>query len=164
MVDIDKKRIDVNVPNSPLEIKKKKRGGGFFKLLFLIVLAGFVYSQYQLYQIKNPSYQQKLMANKNSAVLKNVSKLMVLPAQNPEQILYVQDAQKLKEQQAFFRDVQNDDAVLIYKELAIVYSPSRHKIINVGPIIAEPNTNKSSVDVDNMPKVEAKNTATTTKR
>jgi hypothetical protein len=148
-----------------VEPKKKRKGGKFFKLLFLIILAGLIYSQYQLYILKNPNYQQKLQADKNEMILKKAGALMILPSGSPKQILYIQDADKIKAQQPFFKDAMNDDAVLVYKDIAIIYSPSRNKIINVGPIVSETQPTQEVSTSTTAPKTDVKTEkSTSTKR
>lgn len=171
-MEMDKtdKKIKMEKENSvpqPVEAKKKKRGGKFSKLLFLVVLGALIYSQYQLYVLKNPDYQRKLIEEKNSSIVKDVSKLMVLPAETP-QIVYVQDADKLKEQQQFFKNAMNGDALLVYKDTAVLYSPSKNKIVNVGPIIRDSSgavspTGDSDQPVPPKPVVK-QSTSTTTKK
>jgi hypothetical protein len=125
--------------NEAEPIKRKKKGGKFFKLLFLVVLAGLVYSQYELYNLKNPAYQQKEAQAKVNQVIKQAGKLIILPKGDP-QVVTIQDADKLKQQQPFFVDAINNDVVLVYSTTAIIYSPSRNKIVNVGPVVKEDPT------------------------
>jgi hypothetical protein len=65
---------------------------------------------------------------------------MVLPEGKPA-VFVVQDPELLISQQAFFKGAQKDDRLLVYPEAgkAIVYSPKRHMIINVGPVTFDPS-------------------------
>jgi hypothetical protein len=163
MTEIEKKtKIEngASASNSQVDVKKKKKGGKFFKLLFLLVLAGFIYSQYELYKIKQPNYQQKVAEEKNREVIESAKKIMVLPEGNP-QVLYVQDVDALKKQQPFFSNAQNGDAVLLYPTTAIIYSIAKDKIINVGPVINE-NEGMSERQVPQAPQPAPKAEKATT--
>ncbi len=130
------KNIGKITKSSTADVPKKKKGGKFFKLVFLLVLAGLIYSQYELYKIKNPNYQIQLQEKKNKNIIERTSKLMVVPEGVP-QILFVEDVNQLKAQQPFFKDADNGDAVLVYPNVAIIYSVKNDKIVNVGPVINE---------------------------
>lgn len=71
-------------------------------------------------------------------VLSKLSKLMLLPTDEQPVLATVTDVETLVTQQAFFQGAQNGDKLLMYtKNLkAIIYSPSRNIVINVGPIQA----------------------------
>jgi hypothetical protein len=69
-------------------------------------------------------------------IVRKVGKLMVLPVGQPQMVV-VQDANQIKAQQLFFKNAENGDIVLVYADTAILYSPTRNKIINVGPVINE---------------------------
>jgi hypothetical protein len=75
-------------------------------------------------------------AKELAAVVASVSKYMVLPADDQPVLATVTDAEALKKQQAFFTGSINGDQLLIFPKnmKAIIWSPSRGKIINVGPI------------------------------
>ncbi len=65
-----------------------------------------------------------------------VSQLMLLPAGETPTYGTVTDKNKLKNQ-TFFRKAENGDEVLIYEKakVTILYRPSIHKIVNVGPLV-----------------------------
>lgn len=135
------------VPSGPTQIpiNRKRKGRGFLWILFLLTLAGLVYSQYQLYLLKDPNAQQKAADERLKSIVSKVSKLIVLPDEAP-QVLTLQDVDKLKATQLFFKDAQNGDIVLVYSSTAIIYSESKNKIINVGPVVkdAAPQTSTKS--------------------
>lgn len=151
-------KIKINKTAPVVEPKKKKRGGFISKLIFLIVLAALGYSQYELYTLKSPVYQQKAAEKQTQNLVKKISKLMVLPEGTP-QVVVVQDAETIKKQQLFFKNAENGDFVLLYTDTAILYSPSKDKIVNVGPII-----NEGGQQVAPQPQRVQENTAGTTTR
>jgi uncharacterized membrane protein len=70
-----------------------------------------------------------------------VGKLMELPAEKPT-VATVSDVTKLPiATQPFFTAAKNGDKVLFYNDAkkAILYRPQTNKIVNVAPIIVNPN-------------------------
>jgi len=111
--------------------KKILRAAGM--LLVLAVTAVAVYSSYELYIIKKPDYQQKMLEKQTADITNTVGRLIELPEGTP-QIATVTDAATLKENQPFFDKAQNGDQVLVFQTEAILYRPSLNKIINVAPV------------------------------
>ncbi len=121
---------------------KKTRKPIFIVLLVILVLAsvaaaGYYYSQYQDIK-KNP---QQVTIDETKAIVAKVSKSLTLPDKEQPTLATVLDKDKLKDQ-AFFKDAQNGDKILIYTEAkkAIIYRESEDKIINVGPILLNSDT------------------------
>lgn len=124
------------------EEKFMEEGGGNFigrvprtvlalALVVAIAVAGFF--AYQYYSLRqDPSQVQR---NEVQALISKVGKLIELPDEEPT-IATVVDPVALQSQ-PFFANAQKDDKVLIYPKAqkAILYSPSRNKIIEVGPVI-----------------------------
>jgi hypothetical protein len=71
--------------------------------------------------------------------LQKVSRIMVLPANEEPTLATVTDLSKLKDQ-PFFANAQEGDKVLIYPRSlkAILYSPSKDKIIEVSSVNLPP--------------------------
>ncbi len=71
--------------------------------------------------------------------LQKVSRIMVLPANEEPTLATVTDLSKLKDQ-PFFANAQQGDKVLIYPRSlkAILYSPSKDKIIEVSSVNLPP--------------------------
>lgn len=126
------------VVESPQHSSTKKSWRTSVVLLVMIALAsGLAYSQYRIYKMNSPAFQKELAEKRTNELVGEVSKLMELPEETP-QIATVEDANKLRETQPeFFRKAENGDAVLIYSQIAILYSGTKHKIMNVGPIIQD---------------------------
>jgi hypothetical protein len=103
-------------------------------------------------------------ANKEQAItlmLAEVSKVMTLPEGIP-QIFDVTDPEALIKQQAFFVGSIAGDKVLIYPAAskAIIWSPSRGKIVNAGPLSTE---QAPAVSAAQAPAVSAAQVTTGTK-
>jgi len=73
-------------------------------------------------------------------VTKQVGKLIILPTGETPSLATVSDASKLKSQ-VVFANAQDGDKVLVYikAQKVIVYRPSAHKIVDVGPLILDKN-------------------------
>ena len=61
---------------------------------------------------------------------------MILPDNELPQMAEIRDATLAAKEQPFYAGAQNGDKILIYVSLrkAIIYSPTRDIIVNVGPV------------------------------
>lgn len=75
-----------------------------------------------------------------------VGALMVLPVDEAPTIFNVSDSSALKQQQNFFANAENGDVLIVYPKStkAIIYSPSRNIIVNVGPITFDDQQTKKA--------------------
>lgn len=152
MSEINTQEMASEQKNAPV---MKKKGGK--KALFLIVIlliallvGGYFYSRYT----KTDAYKQKKADREALSLIKEVGSLMILPEGKPA-VFIIQDPELLVKQQAFFKGAQKDDRLLVYPEAgkAIVYSPKRHMIVNVGPVTFDPS--KGNGAQAPLPKEEA---------
>ena len=87
----------------------------------------------------------KISASQQTAELAaKVGKLLEVPTDETPTIATVEDKEKLNDQD-FFGSVENGDKILIYPRArkAIIYRPSTNKIINVGPLAINSQTNQA---------------------
>ena len=70
-------------------------------------------------------------------LIAKVGKLILLPTGEEPVIATINDASTLIKEQPFYKGAVNGDVVIVYQKAAkaIVYSPSRNLIVNVGPIV-----------------------------
>jgi len=113
----------------------------FFVILLLIMAVGSVWyflkyqdAKAQIDLLSSPEGQQKVNKEEIDKVLKDVGKLILLPINETPTVATIEDAQALAKDQAFFADAQNGDKVLIYSNRAMIYSPERNVLVNVGPV------------------------------
>ncbi len=117
---------------------------GVVVLIILVVIGRYAYAKYT----SSPSYQQEKAVAEQKTLVASVSKLMVLPEEEPA-IFIVQDPNQLVSQQLFFKGAEKGDKLMIFQKAgkAVLYSESRNMIINVGPVTfdqaAQANTNPS---------------------
>ena len=75
-----------------------------------------------------------------SKITKDISKVMILPEEEPS-LFEIKDPDMLAKQQSFFVGAKVGDKLLVYALVgkAIIWSPSRNMIVNVGPISSDNN-------------------------
>jgi hypothetical protein len=71
-------------------------------------------------------------------IIKGLAKHILLPEQTP-QVMQIMNPDELIQKDPFFAGSQSGDVLLIYKTVgkAIIYSPGRDIIVNVGPVQVE---------------------------
>ncbi|MCL4354580.1 LytR C-terminal domain-containing protein [Patescibacteria group bacterium] len=120
-----------------------------FPLVFIVVAIALIssfyfYSKYQQAQklLENPNQAGKAEIQ---ALLTKVGSLMILPSGEVPTVATVSDKKKLANQ-AFFKNAENDDKVLIYSraQKAILYRPSINKIIEVASVNLNMSNNQQS--------------------
>lgn len=139
------------VENNTVPIHKKK---GFSKkqksvigILIIVLLAlGAIY--YKVHYSK--SAIEKRAQAETIRLVKEVRKVMILPETDVPAVFDIQDPVLLINQQAFFAGAEKGDKLLVYPQLgkAIVYSPKRKMIVNVGPVTfdqTKPTTTSTSL-------------------
>lgn len=124
-----KSEIQSEVHKIPKKSRKKLVIGGIIVLIVALVLGGLIYRK----MAGTPEARAKAETVK---LVKEVKKLMILPDTDVPAIFDVQDPTLLASQQAFFVGAEKGDKLLVYPQIgkAIIYSPSRHIIVNVGPV------------------------------
>lgn len=136
--------------------KRVKRTGLFLKrnwwkiLLLIIVLAGlglftkeYLNTKDQLEQLKNP----KTAGQTEQQILNSeINKLAELPQNETPTLATVSDVSKLQSQ-AFFKNAQNGDKVLIYAQAkrAVLYRPSTNKVIEITSVNLSNNSQPASL-------------------
>ncbi len=135
----------------PMSIQPRKSYKKYFiTLLVLLVLGIGGFSFYKYYYTQTDSYKEAKVKKDTENLIQQVSKHMLLPTDEEPVIFDVTDPQALVSQQAFFNGAEKGDRLLVYSKVAkaIIYSPSRDMIINVGPITFD----QEQVDVEQAKK------------
>ena len=133
----------------------KNSGGGIAVKLILLVLVvvagglGYAYyeAQKEIETLSNPAVRNE---EEIEEVIEQLSRHMVLPAENP-QIATVVDAESLRQEQEFYADVENGDKIIVFLESrrAVAFSPDRDIIVNVGSLLFEEPVEEASEEVTN---------------
>ncbi len=119
----------------------KKGGMKSIMMLILGMLVGAgVFYAWNVYMVKTPSdvASQVEQAQIKELVAK-VGKLIILPTGEEPVVATINDASALIKDQVFYKGSKNGDVVLVYQKAAkaIIYSPLRNVIVNVGPIFLQ---------------------------
>lgn len=127
--------------------KKQKHRLRIVAVCLVVIIALVTISGIYLINHKTPSSSPKAQMQ---ALVNKVGRLMQLPTNEQPTVATVTDQAQLS-QQPFFDNAKNGDKVLLYtkNKLAILYSPSENKIINVGPINGSLSYDKFSVSISN---------------
>ncbi len=117
---------------------------GRIKIILLLIFIGalvwfafdYVDAKRQVALLSNPQAQQEAYQKEIEGVMERVSKLIILPAGIPR-LATIKDAKALAAQQPFFKNAENGDKILIYKDRAIIFNPTKNILVNVGPVYAQ---------------------------
>lgn len=148
-----------------IESKKNKkliRLAIYIVILLLVIAAGkYGYTKYT----STDSYKATQVEKEAKDLVSEVSKLMLLPDEVPA-IFNIQDPEKLISQQLFFKGAQKDDKLMVFQKAgkAVLYSPSRGRIINVGPItFDQPAASNPALQTETKVDTKTTDTKTSTK-
>ncbi len=105
-------------------------------IVILIIIAGGVY-----YWTRPQPATGELPTAEVEAVLEKLQHHIILPTDEIPQIGQINDPVEAVKTQPFLAGVQKGDLLIVYVKAskAIVYSPGRDLIVNVGPISTDPN-------------------------
>lgn len=112
-------------------------------LLIVSVAVGFFLYDYVTLKVNlnDPEYLNDLQGKHNSttsrSILEKLSVIMVLPDESNPTIATIKDLNKLKASNPeFYKNAQNNDSLILYSTIAIIYRPEENKIISVAPVVA----------------------------
>lgn len=119
---------------------RQKRIVALFSLLALVIVILIIvvgYSQYRLYKLSQEETVitdgTRVTANTGEEVVKALSRHILVPQGKP-QIAEVKDVTKLRNSQAFFKDAENGDIVVVYGTTIILYRPSLDIVVAMGDL------------------------------
>lgn len=126
--------------------KKKLNFFGILRAIIVIALvagtAALAYLYYQtrmeLQFLSSQSGQEELAKREVTQVVEALGKLAILPSEEPV-VATITDNVALASQSAFYTNAVNGDKLVVYPQAkqAFIYSPSRNKIVNVGPLLID---------------------------
>lgn len=84
-------------------------------------------------------YQNQTNTSQNDAkiIVDKIRTLMEVPPEEPL-VATITDAEKLKTNEPFYKNAQNGDKVLIWKEKAVIYRMEQNRIVDFGVVIRQP--------------------------
>ena len=158
---MNKKRTEKGVGDDKSAIEKQSTSNSKSKMIsiilrylvaiVLIVFAGWSFYNYQqtkkeVVRLSTIEGQREVQQQEVIDLLDQVKKHMLLPEDEEPTVATVTNIDELKSQQPFFEQANNGDKVIIYvnSHKAIIYSPEKDMIINVGTLIVDnPNTEQA---------------------
>ncbi len=151
---------------STVEAVPRKKGSVVSAILSVLIVACALTAGYSGYVRVTNGYfpwasEDERQAASLSTALDAVKQLMIVPDEKPF-LIEVTDAKAVKQQQAFFQNAETGDQLLIFptSRQAVVYSPTKNLIVNVGPIeygtTPQGATAVQAQNVEEAPKAPAK--------
>ena len=117
-------------------------------LIFIIgvIIGGGSLWTWNYYMPKSASSVSQTDQSQIKSLIEKAGKLVILPTGEDPVVATISDAASLIKEQIFYKNAINGDVVLVYQKAAkaVVYSPSRNIIVNVGPIFLQDNTQTST--------------------
>ena len=99
------------------------------KVVVMLFIVGTAF--YGAYSFVNNTFAGDVVISK-SEIVARVGKLTTLPtSEEPNAVVRVQDAETLRKQNAFYQDVKEGDYILMYNELAVIYSLRTDSIVSL---------------------------------
>ena len=97
----------------------------------IVTTAGIVVSMlYGSYLYIGKTFANEVVVSQ-SEIVARVAKLTSLPAEEPYEIVRVQDEEDLRKQNPFYKDVKEGQYILIYKNIAVIYDLRNNSIIGI---------------------------------
>lgn len=128
----------------------------FIILFFLGLIGGLVSLGYLYYQTRqelkflaSPAGQEELGRRATQQTVEALAQLAILPQEDPV-IATITDKDALASQSAFYRNAENGDKLVVFPQAqqAYIYSPSKNKIVNVGPLVIESEDQPSGIQAE----------------
>jgi hypothetical protein len=149
--------------------KQEQDSGMLMKVVLLLVVVLVLVVAFVGYRVikgdEVPSFEvaegTQLSEEQIGDLLGRISRLIQLPEEKNPLIATINDAAALRAEQAFYRDAENGDQLVIFAEraMAVIYRPSADKLINVGPIFfdnaAQPQPQPQAIETAPVVPTEA---------
>lgn len=123
--------------SQPPKKKKTKNRTAWviISIVFVLVVSSVLYV---FYFSQNEDREIKQTQKEVDSLLNGLSKISIIPNEEPV-IFTISDADALIKEQQFFTNSQNGDTLLIFPKAmkAIIYSSSRGIVVNMGPVTSE---------------------------
>ncbi len=103
-------------------------------------------------QQSGATQQERIITREQKNILERLAQHIILPAGENPAIAAIANSEMLANNNSFYSNTQDGDQLIIYANaaLAIIYSPARDKIINIGPLTNARIMNKTlSVEIRN---------------
>lgn len=143
---------DISNTDTDADTKAEKKGGKSMKketkrtitlVIFIVIFVGIIFGIFVLVRgfsspsPENPQEDQLAIQKEIENVIEKIGNHLILPEGETPTMATVVDAATLIAEQPFYRGTIDGDKVLIYvkNQQAVIYSPSRDIVVNVGPVV-----------------------------
>lgn len=122
----------VEKASTPNKKSSMKRGGFSKYVIGAIILVALVYVGNKYWG----SMSAKDIEKQNQTLISEISKIMILPAEQNPLFYEITDPSALVAVQPFFTGSEKGDKLVVFPQSgkALIYSTTRHVIVNAGPI------------------------------
>jgi type II secretory pathway pseudopilin PulG len=154
-----------NSNKSQLRFSLKSFGLIVLVLLLVGALAGFTWSYFQyrrmsaeVQHLSSIEGQQEVAKQETQELLSKIKQFIILPDDEEPIVATITDPEKLAAEQNFYQGAIKGDKVLVFvkAQKAVIYSPERNILVNVGPAFMQPQTGADeSEQVSSTPTPEA---------
>ncbi|HEY1037192.1 MAG TPA: hypothetical protein VGE62_01260 [Candidatus Paceibacterota bacterium] len=140
--------VQATMEGTPITITKKRKPRRLLSNLLTVILLlavvalgyGYYQKQNELKMLKDPAAQAEVARKDAIAVAAQASSIVLLPeGEEVPEVLTINDAELAIKEQPNLAGVVTGDKILLYvtSGKAIVYSPSRNKIVNILPVVLQ---------------------------
>ncbi len=123
------------------EMKKKKVPKAVKIIILIIIIVGLGYlilwqtGYLNALKLAVQIQKQQQLSADDAKILNQLKKIILLPDDVTPTMAVITDIDALKENQPdFFANAKNDDHLILYPTMAIIYDAEANKIIKVGPV------------------------------
>ena len=133
--------------------KRRKNSGKLLTIALIVFIAllaigvgflgyNYINMQKEIKNLKDPKAAEALAKQEVQRVVEKVGAHMILPKGEEPTLASITDIDALKKEQPFYEGAENGDQILVYKnaKIGIVYSPTKDKIVKVGPVVFQEDT------------------------
>ncbi len=113
-----------------------------FSLIIVILLAMTIINYQKRTAAERSTVNAAQEQEKAKKIVEQVKKLLFLDDEKNPTVAAIVDIEKLRAQSPFYAHAENGDYVIVTSKKAIIYSPSKNKIIDVVPIELKPKGNQ----------------------
>ena len=137
-------------------VKKILNNRRWLLLAVIVILAGLIWLGFSYYQaqsklkaLSDPQQRLEMEQAEVQNILKRVSRHILVPEGEEPTVATINDVARLAADQPFYEDAVNGDKVLVFvkNKVAIIYSPKRDIIVNMGPIVLNEDKPAGSAEV-----------------
>lgn len=106
-----------------------KRASLYKKVALLLLIVAAILGLFSYTTNRVSDTVSKTVVVSESEIIKRVAKFTSIPNEKPISIVRVEDAESLKEQHLFYKDVKEGDYVIVYEDRVIIYDLRGDRVV-----------------------------------